>query len=116
MSNDFGIERAVQRTLTFSGINETWAQDAAPQVSMGPINDRTIERLGSSDLAVIAVRRRLLEAAKALRQRGVVPGEISDPDSYAVRADALFLPADQSWFEATSERRKVVAGVNPDCA
>jgi len=116
LSNDFGIDRAVQRTLTFSGINETWAQDAAPQVSMGPINDRTIERLGSSDLAVIAVRRRLLEAAKALRQRGVVPGEISDPDSYAVRADALFLPADQSWFEASSERRKVVAGVNPDCA
>lgn len=113
---DFGIDRHVQRTDNFSGIRETWAQDAAPQVSMGPINDRTIERLGASDLAIIAVRRSLLEAAKALRERGIVPGEISEPESYAVRSDALLLSADQKWFEATIERRIALTGVNPDCA
>jgi hypothetical protein len=74
------------------------------------------ERLGTSDLAIIAVRRRLLEAAKAMRERGVVPGEISDPASYAVRSDALLLPAEQPWFEATAERRQVLVGANPDCA
>jgi phthalate 4,5-dioxygenase len=115
LQNDFGIDRHVQRTENFSGIRETWAQDAAPQVSMGPINDRTVERLGTSDLAIIAVRRRLLEAAKALREHGVVPGEITEPESYAVRSDALLLPAEQQWFDATIERRRALAGVNPDC-
>jgi phthalate 4,5-dioxygenase oxygenase subunit len=116
LHNDFGIDRQVQRTQTFSGIPEFWAQDAAPQVSMGPIFDRTTERLGTSDLAIIAVRRRLLEAVNSLRERGAVPGEIFDPTCYAVRSDALLLRADESWFEATTERRKALVGTNPDCA
>jgi hypothetical protein len=57
-----------------------------------------------------------VEAAKALRDRAAVPGEISQPECYAVRSDALLLPADQPWYEATSERRKALVGVNPDCA
>jgi phenylpropionate dioxygenase-like ring-hydroxylating dioxygenase large terminal subunit len=116
LQNDFGIDRHVQKTENFSGIRETWAQDAAPQVSMGPINNRSVEHLGTSDLAIITVRRRLLDVAKALRDRGEIPGEIADPESYAVRADALFLPADEKWYEATTDRRSVLAGVNPDCA
>lgn len=116
LANDFGLDRQLQREGTFSGIAEFWAQDAAPQVSMGAICDRTTERLGSSDLAIIAVRRRLLEAAKALRERGTVPGEVDDPGCYAVRSDALLLPAEQSWFDASTERRQVLAGINPDCA
>jgi phthalate 4,5-dioxygenase oxygenase subunit len=116
LHNDFAQDRHVQRTETFSGIREFWAQDAAPQVSMGPIFDRTRERLGTSDLAIIAVRRHLLEATRALRERGTVPGEIVEPECYAVRSDALLLPASESWFEATTERRKALAGVNPDCA
>ena len=116
LHNDFEVDRHVQQTENFSGIRETWAQDAAPQVSMGRINDRTVERLGTSDLAIITVRRRLLEAAKALRARGVVPGEISEPASYAVRSDALLLRAEQKWFDATTERRRARPGVNPDCA
>jgi hypothetical protein len=106
----------MQRKRNFSGIAEFWAQDAAPQVSMGPIYDRTTERLGTSDLAIIAVRRHLLEAAKSLREHGTVPAEIDEPDCYAVRSDALFLSAGESWFEATADRRKVLAGINPDCA
>src|SRR5262249_20598033 len=84
LHNDFGQDRQLQRARTFSGIREFWAQDAAPQVSMGPIFDRSTERLGTSDLAIIAVRRHLLEAAKALREHGTVPGEISEPECYAV--------------------------------
>jgi phenylpropionate dioxygenase-like ring-hydroxylating dioxygenase large terminal subunit len=114
--NDFGIDRRVQRTENFSGIPEFWAQDAAPQVSMGPIYDRTREHLGTSDLAIIAVRKSLLEAAKALRDQAAVPREITEPQSYAVRSDALLLQTGESWFAATTERRKALAGVNPDCA
>ncbi|HET6315771.1 MAG TPA: Rieske 2Fe-2S domain-containing protein, partial [Chloroflexota bacterium] len=45
LHNDFGQNREMQRKRNFSGIAEFWAQDAAPQVSMGPIYDRTTERL-----------------------------------------------------------------------
>jgi phenylpropionate dioxygenase-like ring-hydroxylating dioxygenase large terminal subunit len=116
LHNDFGIDRQVQRTQNFSGIPELWAQDAAPQVSMGSIYDRTTEHLGSSDLAIIAVRRSLLETAKALRDQAAVPAAITEPESYAVRADALLLRTGEAWLSATSERRKALAGVNPDCA
>jgi hypothetical protein len=115
LHNDFGIDRRMQQTDNFSGIAEFWAQDAAPQVGMGPIFDRSTEHLGTSDLAIIAVRRHLLEAARALRDEGTVPGQIEDPACYAVRSDALLLSAGQSWFEATVERRRARAGINPDC-
>jgi phthalate 4,5-dioxygenase oxygenase subunit len=116
LHNDFFIDRQVQRHKTYSGIAEFWAQDAAPQLSMGAICDRTQEHLGTSDTAIIAVRRRLLESARNLREKGVVPGEIDKPDSYALRADAVLIPAGTSWLEATTERVKALAGVNPDCA
>lgn len=115
LENDFFIDREVQRTRTYSGISEFWAQDAAPQLSMGPIYDRSKEHLGTTDLAIISVRRRLLRSAKLLRERGTVPEEVLQPDRYMVRSDAVLLPAGESWFEATEERRKATLGVNPAC-
>jgi hypothetical protein len=115
IDNDFFQDRAVQRTKTYSGIPEFWAQDAAAQLSMGVVCDRTQEHLGTSDLAIIAVRRRLIAAAKALHESGTVPPEIADPDCYLTRADAELLADGEPWYEATETRRAVVAGANPDC-
>jgi phthalate 4,5-dioxygenase oxygenase subunit len=115
LDNDFFQDRSEQRTATFSGISEFWAQDAAPQLSMGPICDREEEHLGSSDLAIIAVRKRLLQSATALQSRDEEPPEVSQPEVYRVRADAVLIPAAQSWVEATEERRKILAGYNPAC-
>ncbi len=115
LGNDFFIDREVQRTKTFSGISEFWAQDAAPQLSMGPIYDRSREHLGTSDSAIISVRRRLLRASRALRDHGTVPPEVTNPEAYMIRADALLIPTTDSWFEATQDRRRVLAGVNPSC-
>jgi hypothetical protein len=116
LHNDFFIDRQEQRTRTYSGISEFWAQDAGPQLSMGSVCDRTQEHLGTSDLAIITVRRRLIESAKVLRDQGTVPGEVWNPGCYAVRSDALIMPTGEDWFQATVERRAVLAGVNPDCA
>ncbi len=115
LENDFFQDRDVQRTQTYSGIPEFWGQDCAPQLSMGVICDRTQEHLGTSDSAIISVRRRLLRASKELRDNGVVPTEIDNPEVYMVRADALLIPAEESWLEATEGRRRVLAGVNPSC-
>jgi phthalate 4,5-dioxygenase oxygenase subunit len=115
LANDFFQDRALQRTETYSGIPEFWAQDAAVQISMGPICDRTQEHLGTSDRAVIALRRRLLAAAKALRDDGAVPAEIANPDWYRVRADGILLDENAGWFAATETRRAAVPGTNADC-
>jgi len=116
LSNDFFIDREVQRTQTYSGIPEFWAQDCGPQISMGKIVDRTKDHLGTSDLAIVTVRRRLLQAARELRDQGTIPSQVHNPSCYAVRSDAVLIPASESWFDATADRRKALAGVNPDCA
>jgi phthalate 4,5-dioxygenase len=61
LSNDFHIDRELQKQ-TFSGIPGVNTQDIALQVGMGPIVDRTREHLGTTDRAVIVLRRLLLEA------------------------------------------------------
>ena len=32
-----------------------------------------------------------------------------------IRSDAVLLPEDAAWFEATAGRRSVTPGLNPDC-
>jgi hypothetical protein len=82
-------------------------------LSTSALGEHTHERLGTGDTAIIAVRRQLINSASALRG---VPGEVSNPASYAVRSDAVLIPAGTSWLEATADRRKALAGVNPDCS
>ena len=115
LENDYFQDREAQRATSFSGIPEFWAQDASMQVSMGTVCDRSQEHLGTSDLAIIAVRKRLLAAAKAMQTDGTIPVESMRPEAYAVRSDAVILDPGVSWFEATRERRVAVAGTNPDC-
>jgi phthalate 4,5-dioxygenase oxygenase subunit len=115
LENDFFQDRELQKKETYSGIREFWAQDAAPQLSMGTVVDRSEEHLGTSDLAIIAVRKRLLREARALAEDGEEPAEVDTPEAYNIRSDAILIPADASWIEATEERRKVIAGVNPAC-
>jgi phthalate 4,5-dioxygenase len=116
MHNDFNQDREMQKTQSVAGIPEFWAQDAAMQVSMGTILDRTREHLGTTDLGIISVRRRLLRDAQQLRDAGLKPEAACNPDWYQVRSDAVIIPQDQNWLDATTERRKVLVGVNPDAA
>ena len=96
--NDYLVDRAAQRTVSFSGIRGIGEQDMATQESMGPVNDRTREHLGSSDTAVIAMRRRLQRLAMDL-QRGVEPAAAQQPEIYKVRSVSFILNQDQSWVE-----------------
>src|SRR6185437_10600336 len=63
-SNDYRINREVQRTKTFTGIDGVNTQDFALQSALGGgyIVDRSKEALGSTDRAIQAARRLLLEA------------------------------------------------------
>jgi hypothetical protein len=68
---------------------------------MGPIYDRTNERLGTSDTMIIRTRRRLIGAAMALRDSGTLPPGTTQPGVYRVRSGGVVLPEGADWTEAT---------------
>jgi phenylpropionate dioxygenase-like ring-hydroxylating dioxygenase large terminal subunit len=101
--NDYLVDRAYQRGgRSYTGIRGIREEDLAVQESMGEVCDRTTEHLGSADLAVIAMRRRLLEAVHALSERGEVPYEARNADAYRVRSAALVLPRDVEWHDGAA--------------
>jgi phenylpropionate dioxygenase-like ring-hydroxylating dioxygenase large terminal subunit len=102
--NDYLIDRALQRGgRSYTGIRGIREEDLAVQESMGPVCDRTTEHLGASDLAVIALRRRLLDAVRALSERGELPYEALNPEGYRVRSAALVLHREVAWNEGAAE-------------
>jgi phthalate 4,5-dioxygenase oxygenase subunit len=72
--NAYLIDRAVQKTETFTGIDGINVQDRAIQESMGPICDRSQEHLGPADKGVIQMRRLLREAINTVRAGGTPAG------------------------------------------
>jgi len=101
-SNDYLIDRHRQRTVNYSGMESVPIEDTAMMESMGPIYDRSQEHLGSSDVAVIATRRRLIKLAQDLQQ-GVEPFPAAHPDLYRVRSAVKILPRDTSFLEGARE-------------
>jgi phenylpropionate dioxygenase-like ring-hydroxylating dioxygenase large terminal subunit len=104
--NDYLIDRTAQKTTSYTGIDAIFLQDQAVTESMGAIYDRTNERLGTSDQMIIRTRKRLIDAARALRDTGKVPPGVDDPGVYAVRSGGALLARGAEWVEATRELRK----------
>ena len=74
--NDWGFNADEQRTRTYLGMGEEdinvhdqWAVE-----SMGAIQDRTREHLGTSDKVIMANRRVLLKAIETVQAGGTPPG------------------------------------------
>jgi hypothetical protein len=73
-ANDWGLDRAAQMSgEIYSGIEGIHLQDQAICESMGPITDFAFEHLAPSDQMITRTRRRLLLAARGLRDRGELP-------------------------------------------
>ncbi len=105
--NKYFIDRKAQKAETFSGIPGTNTQDRAVQETMGKIYDRTLERLGTTDLAIIAARRMLLQALKDM-ELGNDPRGLA-PTYYNLRSIEKVLPTDALWFEALKGDMQVAA-------
>ena len=95
--NDWLIDRQVQKKETFTGIEGINAQDVAVQESLGPIVDRTGENLSRTDMAVVAARRLLLQAARTVADGGDPPG--LGTSYYRVRAIEQVVPSETPWRE-----------------
>jgi phthalate 4,5-dioxygenase oxygenase subunit len=97
-SNDYMIDRAMQKTKTYTGIVGINTQDMALQEGMGPICDRSKEHLGTTDKAIIAARQLLLEAIDDVAAGKAPRG--SDPTTYSfVRPYDDYVPRDKTWRE-----------------
>jgi len=96
LDNDYLIDRQEQKTVSFTGIKGIRAQDAMVTETAGPIADRTREHLGSSDVAVVAMRRALMEGATQCADSGHPHPAAANAWLYSVRAVQAVLPGDQS--------------------
>jgi hypothetical protein len=105
-SNNYGLDRTVQRTESFSGIDGINAQDRALQESMGPIVDRSKEHLGPADKAIIQARKLLREAVRTVAAGGSPAG--TGTSYYTMRAREAVLPRAIDWRrELTPDMQEV---------
>jgi phthalate 4,5-dioxygenase oxygenase subunit len=103
--NDYFIDREAQRNGTiYSGISHIHMQDQAVTESMGPITDHGLEHLAPSDQMIARTRRRLVHAARALRDSGSVPPGVDNPEVYLqARSGECVLDA-KDWRTAYAQR------------
>jgi phthalate 4,5-dioxygenase len=112
-SNDWGLDRAAQRSnAIYSGIDGIHLQDQAITESMGPITDHAFEHLAPSDQMITRTRRRLLMAARALRDNNVLPPGAEDAEVFRGARSGYFVSDDKgAWQEIYA--RQLTAALHP---
>ncbi|MEO6016957.1 MAG: MarR family transcriptional regulator, partial [Polaromonas sp.] len=102
-ANHFWQDRAAMKAGNFTGITGFPNQDIAMWVTMGPIADRTHERLGASDLAVVEFRKQMLEAVRAFQAGEAAIGTGASSIPASVCAFQAIVPKATDWraFEAS---------------
>jgi phthalate 4,5-dioxygenase len=73
-ANNYLQDRAAMQTGSHTGINGIPNQDIAMWETMGAIADRSRERLGASDVAIVQFRRIMVDAARKVRDGGPAIG------------------------------------------
>jgi phthalate 4,5-dioxygenase len=107
--NDYLLDRDVQRSRTFAGIDGVHVQDQAVTESMGAITDHGFETLAPSDRMIAMTRRRILEAAKALAENGTPPPGAATPEAYGrVRGGYFVAPETRPWPEVYHQQLPAV--------
>jgi phenylpropionate dioxygenase-like ring-hydroxylating dioxygenase large terminal subunit len=113
---DFGIDRQVQHDKPatvqgWTGLKDIYTQDEVMKWSQGRARDNGIvrrdrEHLGTTDSAIIRVRRLLLDAAKTLRDHGTVPPCVDNPEIYRQRSGWVVLPKGVDFWEGARPMRE----------
>ena len=115
--NLYGQDRAAMKAGNFTGIAGIPNQDIAMWESMGPISDRPKERVGTSDVAVVAFRRLMVEAARAVADGGPAIGTTAPRVPHAtISSFEGVVPKTANWrslgggSQAPLERARQAAG------
>ena len=97
VDNRFWQDRDAMKAGNFTGITGFPNQDVAMWVTMGSIADRSKERLGASDVAIVEFRRQMIDAVRAFQdgQPAIGTGESAIPPG--VCAFQAIVPKTTDW-------------------
>jgi len=95
--NQFWQDRQAMKAGNFTGITGFPNQDVAMWVTMGPIADRSKERLGASDLAIVEFRRQMIDAVRAFENGAPAIGTGEDAVPPSVCAFQAVVPKTTDW-------------------
>lgn len=97
IENRFWQDRQAMKAGNFTGIAGFPNQDVAMWLTMGEMADRSQDRLGASDLAIVEFRRRMLDAVRTFQQGGpsIATGEGAIPRD--VCAFQAIVPKSTDW-------------------
>lgn len=99
--NDYLQDRQAMKLGDFTGVKGIPNQDIVMWETMGPVADRSLDRLGGSDLAIVEFRKQMVEAAKNYQKDGTVIGR-TEPriPHYALRSFEGVVPKETDWRTA----------------
>jgi phthalate 4,5-dioxygenase len=98
---------AMESEKSFSGIKGVQQEDSVVQESMGAIFDRTQEHLGTSDVAVIRMRRLMLDAARRLADAGEAPFAVDRRTDYSdIQTIEKIIPLSENWKDQYAGRER----------
>lgn len=99
--NRYLQDRQAMLTQNYSGMGmSNYPQDGCVTEGEGPIQDRTQEHLGHTDLGIVATRKAMLQAIRAVQAGQEPPHVVRDPsennfDHLIMKADLV--PAGKDW-------------------
>jgi phthalate 4,5-dioxygenase len=116
-ANNYGQDRRAMKLGDFTGVPGIPNQDIMMWESMGPIADRTSERLGASDIAIVQFRRVMIDAARKLQAGGAAIGR-SEPriPQAKLRSYQGIVPKGRDWrlLGASPEEIRELSGIEQD--
>jgi len=95
--NHFWQDRGAMKAGNFTGITGFPNQDVAMWLTMGPIADRTHDRLGASDLAIVEFRKQMVEAVRAFQAGAPAIGTADAGIPRSVCAFQAIVPKSTDW-------------------
>ncbi len=96
-SNRWKQDRAAMKDGSWTGIEGFQNQDIAAQESMGPVVDRSREHLGTSDVAIIRMRRRQLENVRRFQNGEPLIGHDPAIPFVRIASEQRLIPIDEPW-------------------
>ncbi|CAH2894419.1 MAG: Phthalate 4,5-dioxygenase oxygenase subunit (EC [uncultured Paraburkholderia sp.] len=95
--NRFWQDREAMKAGNFTGIRGFPNQDIAMWVTMGAVANRSDERLGASDLAIVEFRKRMLEALREFQGGATAIGTAELTTPRAVCSFQAVIPKEIDW-------------------
>jgi len=115
--NNYWQDRQAMKLGDFTGIRGFPNQDIAMWESMGPIVDRSRERLGASDIAIVEFRRIMVEAARTMRDGGPAIGTLEPRIAHLkLRSFEGIVPKTTDWRTAGVAPEELASSAERDRA